>query len=1175
MTQQISQPLPKTELKEVVTSSASFPIEPEKLSEIVTGYQQRAPEKWEDLKLVSDLGGVEGISKLVRSDLTKGLSGSDIVERRIHFGTNVRPPPPTRTFCKIIWDALGDPLLRTLFVSGLVSIAINLATDDDKRFAWVDGTGMILAVVIVTLVTAINEYQKERQFQELNNKADQSKEVTYIKDGKVAKKHEGQIVVGDILIVTAGKNVPVDGILISGKGVECDESSMTGESDACKKDVLSECQAKYKTLVEENKEIKDYQMHSVPTPVILSGSQIKNGEGLYLAIAVGDNSCVGKILASLREKPTVTPLQKKLTGIADFIGKIGLYCAIVTVAVLFIRYFASRIIFGGWESSDVGLCFRFLVLGITVLIVAIPEGLPLAVTISLAYSVTKMFDENNLVKTLMSCEVMGNANYVCSDKTGTLTMNQMSIVNIWYGGKDITIDTTKEKEDLTNRINMEGVSLIFESMACNIIKSETGGNATEEACLKLMKKCEFPIDSVQTKYKEINRFFFNSKRKKMSTAIELDSSLHRLYIKGAPEKIIPACKSFHAKFTSTERDAIKAMTDDVRNEIEIQLELYNKQALRTIAVAYRDLRPDECGVKHDELTMTGENKVEEEKLTLICLLGIRDTLRHGVEDAVKLCQGAGIKVIMVTGDNKTTAKTIAENCKIINFPKDQKLPENTVLEGKDFNDALGGLVKFCTKCNEPIDNAVFMKYKNLKMQEEKQKQREEKAAKKAAKENEGAKEQNEEEEGGDDDDEEEAELEKQEQQDECPKCQEKHVVDKVSNIAYFKEKIYPNLCVVARSRPEDKLLLVTALKELGNIVAVTGDGTNDAPALKKADVGFAMGIAGTDIAKLAADIILLDDTFTSIVTAIKWGRNIYDSIQKFLQFQVTVNIVALAVAFVGSCVVSESPLTPLQLIWVNIIMDSLASLALATDPPTIDLLYRKPHSKDESMLSKKMFKHILGQATYMIAVVLIILFAGEYFLPEEEIIVNGIPISFNGHVRTGRVAGYDGEKDDPSLYTKEVKDEVGPSRHFTMLFTTFVFLHIVNEWNCRKLYDELNILAGIQNNMLSLGVRFIETFLQVMISQFGSRLFEIYPDGMTWYQWLICIAFALGTLVIRLILMAFPEDKLGSCGDADDMNPLSAQPGVLQIRRSSMSKNRVSLPRSSIGPSGKKLSGVQ
>lgn len=260
---------------------------------------------------------------------------------------------------------------------------------------------MILAVAIVGFVSSFNDYQKEKQFQALNKTAEQNKMVLYKKNGKEERKHEGLVVVGDVLLIEKGKNIPADGILIEGSKVECDESAMTGETHGCKKGTLGECMKRLEEETAGGKKISELSLHEIPSPIILSGSQVKSGGGRYLIITVGEESCVGKVHAQLKEKNTMTPLQKKLEGIADFIGKIGLYTAILTVAVLFIRYFISRISYGGWEGNDVGLCFGFIILGITVLIVAIPEGLPLAVTIALAYSVRKMYEEKNFVKTLM------------------------------------------------------------------------------------------------------------------------------------------------------------------------------------------------------------------------------------------------------------------------------------------------------------------------------------------------------------------------------------------------------------------------------------------------------------------------------------------------------------------------------------------------------------------------------------------------------------------------------------------------------------------------------------------------------------------------------------------------------------------------------------------------------
>ena len=351
----------------------------------------------------------------------------------------------------------------------------------------------------------------------------------------------------------------------------------------------------------------------------------------------------------------------------------------------------------------------------------------------------------------------------------------------------------KESEDLADRLDVSVSELIFESLACNMPALKKGGNATEMACLKFLNRCSYKVEETQQKYligQKYWRIFFDSERKKMSTIIVKDSSLHRLYIKGAAEVIVESCKFFHSKGVH------QSMSQSIKDEVLAQIDAFNHEALRTIAVAYRDLRPDECGEDHDERLPTGGRMVEEEKLTLLCLIGIRDTLRVGVKEAVDLCHSSGIQVLMVTGDNITTARTIAGKCSILDTNH-----ANSVMKGKKFSKMLGGLLKKCTGCNKDIVESDLLKYKIKKRDEERKKKMEEKKEEKK-------------EEEGDDDEEGEPQLEKQEQQEECPYCEQKMVVEQVKNMEVFKKEIYPHLRVLARSRPLDKLLLVSALKEL-------------------------------------------------------------------------------------------------------------------------------------------------------------------------------------------------------------------------------------------------------------------------------------------------------------------------------------------------------------------------
>jgi Ca2+ transporting ATPase len=339
-------------------------------------------------------------------------------------------------------------------------------------------------------------------------------------------------------------------------------------------------------------------------------------------------------------------------------------------------------------------------------------------------------------------------------------------------------------------------------------------------------------------------------------------------------------------------------------------------------------------------------------------------------------------------------------------------------------------------------------------------------------------------------------------------------------------KIWHNLDVLARSRPEDKYLLVTGIREMGDVVAVTGDGTNDAPALKKADVGFAMGITGTDVAKHAADIILLDDNFASIVKACMWGRNIFDNIRRFLQFQLSVNIVALVASFIGSCILRESPLQPIQLLWVNLIMDSLGSLAEATEEPTPELLDRPPHSRDEYIISHKMVKHLCIMGTYQSIVVFIIVFLGEYFIPEED---GYNPNTDGKYVYPGRLFSWSG--DDLYKKLRDSDDDPGPSRHYTIVFNAFVFMQIFNMVNARKINDEFNVFEGIHRNKAFIIIFFIIAIVQVLIVQFTQDVFQVARDGLYWAQWLFCIGVGLTVYPVTFFTKFLPDKwfpKLGA-----------------------------------------------
>ncbi|CAF1094635.1 unnamed protein product [Adineta ricciae] len=708
-------------------------------------------------------------------------------------------------------------------------------------------------------------------------------------------------------------------------------------------------------------------------------------------------------------------LQAKLTRLALYIGYIGMTAAFLTLICLIVRFCITTYVVKGKKASgaDVSYFISFLIQAITVVVVSVPEGLPLAVTLALAYAVRKMMTDNNLVRHLDACETMGNASTICSDKTGTLTTNRMTVVQCYVNGKHY------DKLPKNEEINKDLLPLLFEAVTVNsnytskIEKSkdkEDGslpkqvGNKTECALLDLVQKWGGSYDEVRKNFPEdklVKVYTFNSARKMMSTIIEREDG-YRLYTKGASEMVLTKCKSIIDKDNKPKdlsEDEKKKITKDV-------IEKMANDGLRTISIAYRDLGKEK------------QNWDDEDKIIkdLICigLVGIEDPVRDEVPEAIEKCQKAGVVVRMVTGDNIMTARSIATKCGIIK-PDDDFL----ILEGKEFN---------------------------------------------------------------------------------------KRIRDSSGKISQKKlDEVWPKLRVLARSSPQDKYNLVNGIVESRvtenrEVVAVTGDGTNDGPALKRADVGFAMGIQGTDVAKQASDIILTDDNFSSIVKAMMWGRNVYDCIAKFLQFQLTANLSAGVLSVISAAAISSVPLRAVQMLWVNLVMDTLASLALATEPPTEDLLNRKPYGRTKSIISPMMMRNIIGQSLYQLAIMFIILYAGQNFLDVESTVIK---LQSNPHA--GREL----------------------SAQFTMVFNAFVLMTLFNEINSRKLHGERNVFKGIHRNPFFYGIWIFCFIAQILIVTFGSNVFSC--ERLDIKQWAWSLLFGVGSLLWQQLLLFIPIKPFSRC----------------------------------------------
>ncbi|KAI4363986.1 hypothetical protein MLD38_020134 [Melastoma candidum] len=929
---------------------AGFGIDPEQLAAIVRGH---------DTKRLKLHGGVEGIAKEVAVSLDEGVctragaAKPPVSARQEVYGFNRYTEKPPRSFLTFVWEALQDLTLIILMVCAVVSVGVGLATEGWPKGMY-DGLGIILSIFLVVLVTAISDYRQSLQFRDL----DKEKKKVFIhvtRDGCREKVSIYDLVVGDIVHLSIGDVVPADGIFVSGYSLLIDESSLSGESEPV-------------NVYEER-------------PFLLSGTKVQDGSAKMLVTTVGMRTEWGKLMETLSEGgDDETPLQVKLNGVATIIGKIGLVFAVLTFLVLTGRFLVEKALkheITHWSSSDALDLLDYFAIAVTIIVVAVPEGLPLAVTLSLAYAMKKLMNDWALVRHLSACETMGSASCICTDKTGTLTTNHMIVTKTWLCGKAADIKDVECKEafksDFSDAVLIILLQSIFQNTTCEVVTDKQGkhsvmGTPTESALLEFGLLLGGDLGAQRKECKVLKVVPFSSVRKKMSVLITIPDGGVRAFCKGASEIVLQMCDKIINSNGET-APLSKKEVKDIRNVIDG----FASDALRTLCLAYRDIN-----------NSSNKDNIPEDGYTLIAIIGIKDPVRPGVKEAVQTCLAAGITVRMVTGDNINTAKAIARECGILT-------DGGIAIEGPEFR-------------NKSPDQM---------------------------------------------------------------------------------REIIPKIQVMARSLPLDKHTLVTNLRNMfKEVVAVTGDGTNDAPALHEADIGLAMGIAGTEVAKESADVIIMNDDFTTIVNVTKWGRAVYINIQKFVQFQLTVNIVALVTNFVSACITGSAPLTAVQLLWVNMIMDTLGALALATEPPNDDLMKRPPVSRGTSFITRAMWRNIIGQSIYQLIILGILDFDGE------------------------RLLGLSGSNASSILNT--------------VIFNTFVFCQVFNEINSRDI-EKINVFRGIFSSWVFLGVMVSTVAFQAIIVEFLGDFANTVP--LSWQLWVLCILIGSVSLPVGAILKCIPVER--------------------------------------------------
>ena len=872
----------------------------------------------------------------LKSDEEMGLSTAEVEARILRYGRNVFTPKEKGSIFEKIFESLKEPLIVILLISGLISLAMNHLAD---------GLGIFVAVLIATSIAIIQEGKSDKAFEALSKLSDDV-HVKVMRDGEIVYRSQSDLTIGDIIHLETGDKVPADARIVHSSNFGVDESMLTGEAESITK--------------------RSVRIETINCPLaerinmLYSGTMVIEGRAIAIVTYIGDKTEMGKIANELKEEEiSQTPLQQKLADLGKRISIIGSIAAAgIFLLELFNMYRQGILVLDNISVALPGIKDAF-VTSVALIVAAVPEGLPTMVAITLAFNMQKMAKNNALVRKLIACETIGSVNIICSDKTGTLTENRMTVVDVWCNGKDVPIGEVLCKEIIENfclnttaDITKKGDKFVFL------------GNPTECSLLVCAEINNINYLDYRKQFGElVADYNFTSARKMMSTAYENENG-YRLHTKGSPEKVLNICNRI------LYNGIIIPMTQEHKNVIEESIKKLQDKARRVLGFAYNDFT--------DEPQWEDIYNVEK-NLIFTGFVGIEDPLRSDVEEAIDHCRQAGITVKILTGDNINTARAIANQLGIVKS-------DSLVLEVTDID--------------EMSDHELKSK------------------------------------------------------------------LDKI--------------VVIARSNPTAKMRVVKLLKENNNSVVVTGDGINDAPALKAADVGVAMGIAGTEVSKEASDIVLLDDSFSTIVNAIKWGRGIYENFQRFIQFQLTVNVVAFVTVILAEFMGYKMPFTTLQLLWVNIIMDGPPALTLGLEPPREHLLNKQPIKRNASIVTKDMLLKIMTNGLFIVAALLVLL-------------------------KTQALGGT-------------------VTQQSTIVFTSFVLFQLWNAFNSRE-FGVTSIFPNIFKNKVMVGVVLMTFLIQILVTQYGGQVFKTVPLEAN--LWIRMIGFTFSVVVfselIKLFMRAIQE----------------------------------------------------
>ena len=856
-----------------------------------------------------------------------GLSEAEVKESRLRNGANILTPPEKDPWWKLLLAKFRDPLIIILLVAGFLSVCIScyeywqLGMEANVFF---EPLGIFIAIILATGMAFFFEQKADKEFALLNQVND-DEPVQVIREGNVVQIPKKDVVVGDIVILNTGEEVPADGELLEAVMLNIDESTLTGEP-----------------ICHKTTDPAQFDSDATfPSNHVMRGTKIMEGHGVMKVLAVGDKTENGKVFVAAQIDDSVkTPLNEQLDGLGKLISRISYCFAVAIIAGRIAMYFINTDF--SWLTF-LAYLLQTLMIAVTLVVVSVPEGLPMAVTLSLAYSMRRMLKTNNLVRKMHACETMGATTVICTDKTGTLTQNRMQVYKTnFYGNPSEEIICEGIAVNSTAQLDFSGD------------KPQVLGNPTEGALLLWLNSRGTDYRTLRASVSPVEELPFSTERKYMATVVREASGRKILYVKGAPEIVYGLCRN---------KAGVK------KEEIDAQLLEYQNQAMRTLGFAYQIMEPGQTAI--------ADSRVVAGNLTFTGIAAISDPVRPDVPDAIAEVTRAGIKVKIVTGDTPGTAKEIGRQVGLWNDTADG---DRNIITGTEF----------------------------------------------AA-------------------------------------LSDSELRDRVGDLK-----------IIARARPMDKKRLVEALQANNEVVAVTGDGTNDAPALKTAHVGLSMG-DGTSVAKEASDITIIDNSFASIGRAVMWGRSLYQNIQRFILFQMTVNVAASLIVLIGSFMGMQSPLTVTQMLWVNLIMDTFAAMALASLPPSASVMHDKPRSREAFIINKPMWASIIGTGGIFFVILLVLLYYFEHTDLTSLTQIGRLPL----HGNPG-LSGYE----------------------LSLFFSIFVFLQFWNMFNARAFATHRSALHLKGCGGFEL-IALIILLGQIAIVTVGGDFFNVEPLRFT--DWCIVI----------------------------------------------------------------------